>query len=131
MNEENKKAENEISREIIGASLDVHRHLGPGLLEKAYEECLSHELALRGVCHLRQFSMPVEYKGHHLQCGFRADFLVEDLVLVEIKAVSSFNDIHRAQCLTYLRLSGKKLCLLMNFNSKLIKDGIERLVWNL
>jgi len=123
--------ENEISNKIIGAALEVHKVLGPGLLESAYEECLCYELNLQGLAFERQKSLPVEYKGIKLDCGYQMDLVVEGKVVVEVKAVEKLLSIHEAQVLTYLRLSGLRLGLLINFNSPRIKDGIKRLVLGL
>ena len=123
--------ENEISNKIIQAAIEVHRHLGPGLLESAYEECLCYELSGMGLSFKRQQSLPVEYKGIKLDCGYRLDLVVEEKVIVEVKSVEKLLPIHQAQLLTYLRLSGLKLGLLINFNSALLKDGIKRMVLNL
>lgn len=117
---------NIITEQIIGAAIEVHRALGPGLLESAYEECLSHELALRGIPFERQRPLPVEYKGVKLDCGYRLDLLVNGLVVIEIKAVESLQRIHEAQLLTYLKIGGWKLGLLINFNVPILKDGIRR-----
>ena len=117
---------NIITEQIIGAAIEVHRALGPGLLESAYEECLSHELALRGIPFERQRPLPVEYKGVKLDCGYRLDLLVSGLVVIEIKAVESLQRIHEAQLLTYLKIGGWKLGLLINFNVPVLKDGIRR-----
>ena len=117
---------NEITEKIIGAATEVHRALGPGLLESAYEECLCHELTLRRLAFERQTPLPIEYKGVHLDCGYRIDLLVEGVVVVEIKAVEVVQPIHEAQLLTYLKLGGWKLGLLINFNVPFLKDGIRR-----
>lgn len=117
---------NIITEQIIGAAIEVHRALGPGLLESAYEECLSHELALREIPFERQRPLPVEYKGVKLDCGYRLDLLVNGLVVIEIKAVESLQRIHEAQLLTYLKIGGWKLGLLINFNVPVLKDGIRR-----
>ncbi|MGO8944290.1 MAG: GxxExxY protein [Syntrophobacteraceae bacterium] len=117
---------NNITEQIIGAAIDVHRVLGPGLMESVYEECLSRELALRSIGVERQLPLPVEYKGVRLDCGYRLDLLVEKSVVVEIKSVSSIEPIHEAQLLTYLKLGGWKLGLLINFNVPALKDGIRR-----
>ncbi len=113
---------------IIAAAIEVHKHLGPGLLESAYEECLCRELALRGVPFERQVPLPVEYKGVKLDCGYRLDLLVWGEIIVEIKAVEKLEPIHEAQLLTYLRLKGLRLGLLINFNVPYLKEGIRRLV---
>jgi GxxExxY protein len=125
----NKKARsNELSKEIIGAAIDVHKSLGPGLLESVYEACLCHEFKLRSIPFERQLEIPLEYKGINIDCGYRIDLLVDNLVVVELKAVSELLPVHEAQLLTYLRLSGNWLGLLINFNVPRLKDGIRRLV---
>ena len=123
--------ENALSKEIIGAAIEVHRLLGPGLLESAYEQCLAHEFSTRGIPFELQKAIPVEYKGVKLDCGFRADFLVGGLVVVELKAVERLTKVHEAQVLTYLKLTGCRLGLLLNFNEWRMGDGIKRLVLNL
>jgi GxxExxY protein len=123
--------ENALSNAIIGAAIEVHRQLGPGLLEPAYEECLAHELNLRQLPFERQKVVPVEYKGIRLDCGSRLDLLVGGLVVVELKAVDRLAPIHEAQVLTYLKLTGCKLGLLFNFNMVRLSSGIKRLVLNL
>jgi len=122
---------NALTKEVIGAAIEVHKVLGPGLMESAYEECLCRELALRGVGVERQLPLPLEYKGVRLDCGYRLDLLVEQSVVVEIKSVSSFEPIHEAQLLTYLKLGGWKLGLLVNFNVAVLKNGIKRIVLGL
>ena len=122
--------ENQITDRVIGAAIEVHRHLGPGLLEAAYEECMCYELAHAGLRFTRQTSIPVTYKGLKLNCGFRLDLLVEDLVVVEIKAVESVLPVHEAQLLTYLKLLDKTVGLLINFNEPALKTGIRRVVNN-
>ena len=117
-----------ITEAVIGAAIEVHRQLGPGLLEAAYEECLCHELHLRGIPFVRQRSVPVGYKDLRLDCGYRLDLLVADQVVVEVKAVDSLSAVHVAQLFTYLRLGGWKLGLLINFNVRMLKQGIRRLV---
>ena len=117
-----------LSGEVIGAAIEVHRLLGPGLLESAYELALARELALRGVRVERQKAVPLEYKGTALGDGFRIDLLVQEQVIVEIKAVERLQAIHEAQLLTYLRLADKRLGLLINFNEKTIKEGVKRVV---
>ena len=119
---------NALTGEIIGAAIEVHRALGPGLLESAYEECLCHELALRGIVFRRQVPLPLAYKGIQLDCGYRLDLLVEDTVVVEVKAVQEVLPLHEAQLLTYLRLGGWKVGLLLNFNVPVLRRGIRRLV---
>ena len=122
---------NELSGEIIGAAIEIHRALGPGLLESVYEECLCRELDLRSIRYIRQLPLPVEYKGVKLDCGYRLDLLVEDQILVELKAVDQLQPIHDAQVLTYLRLGGWKLGLLINFNVPILKRGVRRLALGL
>jgi len=123
--------ENEITEAVIGAAIEVHRALGPGLLESAYEECLCRELALRRIPFERQRPLPVEYKGALLDCGYRLDLLVADRVVVEVKSVEIVLPIHEAQLLTYLRLGGWKVGLLINFNVPILKRGIHRKVLGL
>jgi GxxExxY protein len=123
--------ENALSKVIIGAAIQVHRELGPGLLESAYEECLAYELSSQYVPFERQQAIPVLYKGIQLDCGFRVDLLVGGLVIVELKAVDELAPIHDAQVLTYLKLTGCKLGLLLNFNALRMRNGIRRLVLNL
>jgi GxxExxY protein len=113
---------------IIGAAIEVHRHLGPGLLESAYEECLCHELHLRGLAFERQIDLPVPYKGLYLGCGYKIDLIVEHEVVLELKAIESILPVHEAQLLTYLKLSGKRVGLLINFNSSVLARGIRRFV---
>ncbi|MGA9811192.1 MAG: GxxExxY protein [Terriglobales bacterium] len=113
---------------IIGAAIEVHRNLGPGLLESAYEECLCHELHLRGLDFKRQVLLPLLYKGLKLDCGYKIDLIVRDEVILELKAVEKLLPIHEAQLLTYLRLTGKRVGLLINFNVPLLMQGIIRRV---
>jgi len=117
-----------ITENIIGAAIEVHRALGPGLLESAYEACLTFELVQRGLKVEQQKPLPVIYQEVKLDCGYRLDLLVEESVIVEVKAVDRLAPIHQAQLLSYLRLSGCKVGLLMNFNVKVMKDGIRRVV---
>ena len=119
---------NALSGEVIGAAIEVHRLLGPGLLESAYELALERELVLRSMSVERQKAVPLEYKGIALGDGFRLDLLVNDQLVVEIKSVESLMLIHEAQLLTYLRLADKRLGLLINFNEKVIKEGVKRIV---
>ncbi len=121
----------ELTEAIIGAAIEVHKTLGPGLLESAYEECLVHELHLRAIPFERQKDIPVVYKDIRLACGFRIDLLVDKRVIVELKAVDSLNPVYEAQILTYLRLTDCKIGLLINFNVRLLKHGIKRMVLNL
>ena len=118
----------DLSFNIIGAAIEVHRVLGPGLLESAYEESLCRELALRNIPFERQVPLPVEYKGVQLDCGYRLDVVVDCAVVVELKTVESLLPIHEAQLLTYLKLLRLKVGLLLNFNVALMKEGIKRLV---
>lgn len=120
--------ENRITEGIIGAAIEVHREVGPGLLESAYEACLAHELAARGLQLERQVPLPVRYKGVELDCGYRLDLVVEGAVIVELKAAKALEPIHTAQLLTYLRLSGLRVGLLLNFNVPVLKQGIKRVV---
>lgn len=122
---------NEVSNRIIGAAVEVHRALGPGLLESTYEESLAKEFSLRNIPFERQKTLPVEYKGARLDCGYRLDFLVADMVVVELKAIESLLPIHTAQVLTYMKLGNWQAGLLLNFNVRLLKDGIKRLVLGL
>jgi GxxExxY protein len=122
---------NQITEAIIGAAIEVHRALGPGLLESAYEECLCRELSLRHIPFERQRLLPVEYKGLSLDCGYRLDLLIADAVVVEIKAVENLLPIHEARLLTYLRLGGWKVGLIINFNVPVLKRGIRRRVLDL
>jgi len=119
-----------ITENIIGAAIEVHRALGPGLLESAYEACLAFELAQRGLVVEQQKPLPVVYRGVKLDCGYRLDLLVEEEVIVEVKVVDRLAPIHQAQLLSYLKLSGCKVGLLINFNVKVVKDGIRRVVNN-
>ncbi len=120
--------ENEISKEIIGSSIEIHRALGPGLLENVYEQTLAYELAEKGLSVLRQLAMPLHYKNMDFETAYRIDLLVENKVIVEIKAIDILAPVHYAQLLTYLKLSEKKLGLLINFNVKLLKEGVHRVV---
>jgi GxxExxY protein len=118
----------ELSKKVIGCALEVHKGLGPGLLESTYEKCLSRELTNAGLKHYVQKEVPVEYKGVILECGYRIDLLVENNIIVELKSVDMVLPIHEAQLLTYMKLAGIKIGLLMNFNVKRLKDGIKRFV---
>jgi GxxExxY protein len=117
-----------ISERVIGMAIDVNRELGPGLLESAYEDCLCYELGQNGVPFARQVALPIVYKAVRLDCGYRMDIVVEQKLVVEIKSVDRIMPIHEAQMLTYLRLSGHKVGLLMNFNHTTLKDGLRRFV---
>ncbi|MBN9293160.1 MAG: GxxExxY protein [Flavobacteriia bacterium] len=120
--------ENEISKEIIGAAIEVHKQLGPGLLESSYEACLAYELRQLGLDVKTQVALPVVYKGVKLDVGYRIDILVENRVIIEVKAVEALADIHTAQLLTYLKLKDLKLGLLVNFNSVKVIDGVKRIL---
>jgi GxxExxY protein len=122
---------NNLSGCVIGAAIEVHKALGPGLLESAYEECLSYELTNRGVSYERQKSVPVTYKGRHLDCAYRVDLVIENIMILELKAISAVEPIHKAQILTYLKLMDLNLGFIFNFNTILMKDGIYRIVNNL
>jgi GxxExxY protein len=124
--------EDPLSNQIIGAAIEVHKQLGPGLLESAYESCLAHELSLRNIPVERQAPVPVNYKGEYVDCGFRLDLWIDRLVIVELKAVEKILPIHEAQILTYLKLTGCRLGLILNFNvSRLKFGGITRIALNL
>ncbi|MGB7572417.1 MAG: GxxExxY protein [Thermodesulfobacteriota bacterium] len=122
---------NDLTGEVIGAAIEVHKHLGPGLLESAYEECLCHELRLREIVYERQKPLAINYKQVRLDCGYRLDLVVEDKVILELKSCERIEDIHKAQLLTYLKLSGLQLGLILNFNVPIMKEGIVRVVNNL
>lgn len=119
---------NKITGEIIGAAIEVHKALGPGLLESAYEECLCHELNLKGVNFKKQQFLPIEYKEIKLDCGYRTDLIVGDLVIIELKSIETLLPIHEAQILTYLKLTGLKVGLLINFNVVALRRGIKRII---
>jgi GxxExxY protein len=123
--------ENQIATEVIGAAIEVHRILGPGLLESAYRDCLVHELSLRKIDFESEVPLAVEYKGLVVDQAYRADLLVGQKVLVELKTVEALQPVHKAQLLTYLRLAHRKLGLLINFNVSTLKDGVKRVVNNL
>lgn len=122
---------NRLTEIIIGAAIEVHRNLGPGLLESAYEACLAFELKERGLRVERQVELPLRYKEVYLDCGYRLDLLINGVVIVEVKAVNEIAPIHHAQLTSYLKLSGCRVGLLINFNVMLLKDGIKRIVNNL
>lgn len=119
---------NQLSSKIIGAAIEVHKTLGPGLLESAYEECLCHELSIQGLLFEKQKPLSVDYKGKKLDCGYRLDIVVEKEVIIELKSCEKVEPIHKAQLLTYLKLSGLNLGLILNFNVSLMRDGIVRIV---
>ena len=116
------------TREIIGAAIDVHREPGPGLLESVYEACLCRELSRRGLSFERQIALPIAYKGEKLDAGLRIDLLVDDRVVIELKSVEKLGPVHEAQLLTYLKLTGKQIGLLLNFNVRRMTDGVKRMV---
>jgi GxxExxY protein len=119
----------DLTQEVIGAVIEVHRYLGPGLLKSAYEACLCHEFSLRGISFQRQVPIPLEYKGIKLDCGYRIDLLVEGVVILELKSVERVTDLDRAQLLTYLKLTNSKLGFIFNFNCPVVsRDGMVRLV---
>ena len=118
---------NDLTGEVIGAAIEVHKALGPGLLESTYEECLCIELGLRNIPYERQMQIPIEYKGVNLDHAYRLDIVVPNKLIVELKACESLEPIHDAQLLTYLKLSGIKIGLLINFNVPVLKEGIKRL----
>lgn len=117
----------ELTSQIIAAAIDVHRELGPGLLESTYESCLEAEIVERGLAVRRQLSLPVLYKGRMIECGYRIDLLVNDAVIVEVKSVEKLAPVHEAQLLTYLRMSGHPVGLLINFNVPMLRDGLKRM----
>ena len=119
---------NQLTEQIIGAAIEVHRQTGPGLMESVYEECLCYELSQLGLAFQRQVHLPLSYKGINLDCGFKMDLLVEDSVVLELKTVDQLLPVHSAQLLTYLKLSGKKVGLLINFNESVLTKGLKRLV---
>lgn len=116
----------QITERIIGAAIEVHRALGPGLLESAYEACLCHQMSAAGIAFQRQIELPIEFNGLRVESGYRLDLLVEEQVIVELKSIESLLPIHDAQLLTYLKLSRKRVGLLINFNVNILKDGIRR-----
>ena len=118
----------ELSNRVIGCAIEVHRALGPGLLESAYEQCLAHELSLTGIPFHRQWPLPVAYKGTFVDCGYRVDLFVASKLIVELKSVEELQKIHEAQILTYMRLARAEVGLLINFNVELLKKGIRRFV---
>ena len=123
--------ENELSKIVVDCIFKVHKNIGPGLLESVYEECLFYELSKTGLLVERQKPLPLFYETIKMEIGYRLDFLIENKLVIEVKAVEALNDVHKAQVITYLKLSGCKLGLLVNFNVVLIKDGIKRIVNNL
>src|ERR1700690_2527814 len=120
----------EITEQVIGSCIEIHKQLGPGLLESAYEECLCYELSLTGIFFERQKPLPVKYKSVNLDCGYRLDLVVQSKIILELKTVEQLLPIHEAQLLTYLKLSGLTLGLLINFNVSVLKNGIKRIANN-
>ncbi|SPF36318.1 conserved hypothetical protein [Syntrophobacter sp. SbD1] len=118
----------ELSKRVLGCAIEVHRNLGPGLLEATYAQCLAHELTLNGIGFTAQYPIPVEYKKIRLECGYRADFLVENTLILELKSIEKIDSVHEAQILTYLKFARVKTGLLINFNVKLLKNGIKRFI---
>ncbi|MBI4846941.1 MAG: GxxExxY protein [Candidatus Omnitrophica bacterium] len=125
---EHRVKNNELTEKVIGCAIEVHKTLGPGLLETAYEQCLAREFALSCISFKTQVPLPVEYKGVYLDCGYRIDMLIEESLMLELKSVEKVAEIHKAQLLTYMKLASVKIGLLINFNVKLLKDGIERFI---
>jgi len=119
---------NVLTKEIIGSAIEVHRNLGPGLLESAYQQCLARELQLKEIPYRYEWPMPLDYKGLRMKCGYRIDLLVADAVVVETKSIEAIAPVHEAQLLTYMRLGGWKVGLLINFNVVVLKNGIRRKV---
>lgn len=118
----------ELSNKVIGLALEVHKTLGPGLLENAYGQCLAYELSQAHIKFQMESELPIEYKKIHISCGYRIDFLVENKLIIELKSVDEIHPIHEAQILTYMKLAKIKIGLLINFNEKILKDGIKRFV---
>ncbi|MCB0333788.1 MAG: GxxExxY protein, partial [Bdellovibrionales bacterium] len=117
-----------LSGKVIGCAIEVHRQLGPGLLESAYQRCLAHELSLKGLAFSVEHPIPVTYKGINIDCGFRIDLWIENFLVVELKAVDHISNIHQAQLLTYMKLIEAPIGLILNFNTERLKDGIKKLV---
>jgi GxxExxY protein len=122
-----KQPVNQLTEQIIGCAIEVHRHLGPGMLESAYQKCLEHELSLKSISFTAEVPMPVRYKGELMDCGYRLDFLIENQVIVELKSVEKILPVHHAQLLSYMRMAGVNIGLLINFNVKRLIDGIKRM----
>ncbi|MBT3308015.1 MAG: GxxExxY protein [Gammaproteobacteria bacterium] len=122
------KGNSKLANQILGAAIAVHKELGPGLLESAYQHCLAHEFTLRKIEFMAEYPLPVHYKEIELECGYRLDFLVEDQIVLELKSVESVQGIHQAQLLTYMRLAEKQHGFLINFNVELLKQGIKSFV---
>jgi GxxExxY protein len=125
---ESRKNFSELSNKVIGCAIEVHKALGPGLLESAYQQCLCHELKLNGVGFQMEKPLPIDYKGCRLDCGYRIDILVEDEIILELKSVEQLNHVHEAQILSYMKLLGKKQGFLINFNVTLLKNGLKSFI---
>jgi len=123
-----KKKFTDLSHRVIGSAIEVHRHLGPGLLESTYQQCLARELHLSGIPFKLEYPLPVEYKGLHLDCGYRIDVLIEDAIILELKSVNQLKPIHEAQLLTYMKLTHIKQGFLINFNVEILKNGLKSFV---
>jgi len=128
MGEERQERINRLTEKVIGAAIEVHKQLGPGLLESAYEECLAYEMSNLGIPFKKQVGLPVTYKDVRIDCAYRLDMLVDEVLILEIKAVETVLPVHKAQILTYMRLSGCRYGLLINFNVRLLKNGIQRFI---
>ena len=124
-----KKKFTDLSHRVIGAAIEVHRHLGPGLLESTYQQCLARELHLSDISFKLEYPLPVEYKGLHLDCGYRIDVLIEDAIILELKSVNQLKPIHEAQLLTYMKLTHIKQGFLINFNVELLKNGLKSFIF--
>ena len=125
---ESRKNFSELSNKVIGCAIEVHKALGPGLLESAYQQCLCHELKLNGIGFQVEKPLPIDYKGCRLDCGYRIDILVEDEIILELKSVEQLNHVHEAQILSYMKLLGKKQGFLINFNVTLLKNGLKSFI---
>jgi GxxExxY protein len=123
-----KKEFTDLSHRVIGSAIEVHRHLGPGLLESTYQQCLARELHLSGIPFKLEYPLPVEYKGLHLDCGYRIDVLIEDAIILELKSVAQLKPIHEAQLLTYMKLTHIKQGFLINFNVEILKNGLKSFI---
>ena len=123
-----KRSFSELSHRVIGCALEVHRVLGPGLLESTYQQCLAKELEIKGVPYRREYALPVEYKGMRIDCGYRVDLMIGDELIVELKAAEATKKIHEAQLLTYMRIAGIRHGLLINFNLQRLKDGLKSFI---
>lgn len=126
----NREELNLLTKKIIGCAIEVHKQLGPGLLESAYQECIAYEFDSNGMKYKKEYVIPLNYKGRQIDCSYRIDFLVESEVILELKSIEQILPIHKAQLLTYLKITDKRLGLLINFNVSLLRDGIVRLVNN-